>query len=113
MEDGSNVVMFAKKEQCLSLGVQLRDFFKITNYKIFRGFPNGEIEYLHPKDGVFPEKASLGRTFFGHNSGTVGCNVEPVSVKFKLFDTYTRDSTVLPEAECTELLSRMCLIGST
>ena len=29
---------------------------KITNYKIYRIFSNGEIHYLHPKDGFLPEK---------------------------------------------------------
>ena len=29
--------------------------FKINNYKIYRIFPSGEVQYLHPKDGVFPE----------------------------------------------------------
>jgi photosystem I subunit 2 len=23
-------------------------------------FPNGEVQYLHPKDGVYPEKANPG-----------------------------------------------------
>ena len=63
MIKGGNLVYFARKEQCLALGTQLRTF-KISNYKIYRIFPNGEVHYLHPKDGVFPEKVNVGRTPF-------------------------------------------------
>jgi hypothetical protein len=51
-----NLLYLARKEQCLALGTQLRTF-KINNYKIYRIFPSGEVQYLHPKDGVFPEKS--------------------------------------------------------
>lgn len=64
MEKGKNLISFAKKEQCLALGSELRQKFKILNYKIFRVFPTNEIEYLHPSDGVFPEQATLGRSFY-------------------------------------------------
>jgi photosystem I subunit 2 len=57
MRTGDNLVYFARKEQCLALGSQLRTF-KITNYKIYRIFPTGEIHFLHPKDGFFPEKVN-------------------------------------------------------
>jgi len=57
MRLGDNLVYFARKEQCLALGSQLRTF-KITNYKIYRIFPSGEIHFLHPKDGFFPEKVN-------------------------------------------------------
>jgi photosystem I subunit 2 len=60
MRSGENLVYFARKEQCLALGVQLRTF-KILDYKIYRIFPNGDVHYLHPKDGVFPEKVNAGR----------------------------------------------------
>jgi len=111
MEAGENVLYFARKEQCLALGAQLRTAFKprIEDFKpgapprgtperpdrdwvplvtwgresslmakqcgdrppvllmgwsggpqaIFRVFPNGEAQYLHPKDGVFPEKVPM------------------------------------------------------
>ena len=55
MRNGENLLYLARKEQCLALGTQLRTF-KINNYKIYRIFPSGEVQYLHPKDGVFPEK---------------------------------------------------------
>ncbi len=57
MRSGDNLIYFARKEQCLALGTQLRTF-KITNYKIYRVFPSGEVHFLHPKDGFFPEKVN-------------------------------------------------------
>jgi photosystem I subunit 2 len=57
MRSGDNLIYFARKEQCLALGAQLRTF-KITNYKIYRVFPSGEVHFLHPKDGFFPEKVN-------------------------------------------------------
>ena len=60
MRLNENLLYLARKEQCLALGTQLRTF-KINNYKIYRIFPSGEIQYLHPKDGVFPEKLNEGR----------------------------------------------------
>lgn len=57
MDEGLNINYYARKEQCLALGAQLRTFKpRIENYAIYRVFPNGETQYLHPKDGVFPEK---------------------------------------------------------
>ena len=56
MQSGENLLYLAKKEQCLSSWTQLRTLFKISDYKIYRIFPNSEVQYLHPKDGVFPEK---------------------------------------------------------
>jgi hypothetical protein len=57
MRNGENLLYLARKEQCLALGTQLRTF-KISNYKIYRIFPSGEVQYLHPKDGVFPKSKS-------------------------------------------------------
>ena len=62
MHEGDNMMYFARKEQCLALGTQLRAFKpRIENFKIYRIFPGGDIEFLHPKDGVFPEKVNEGR----------------------------------------------------
>jgi len=85
MEAGENVLYFARKEQCLALGAQLRTAFKprIEDFKIFRVFPNGEAQYLHPKDGVFPEKVNEGRQKANHNARSIGENVEPGAVKFE------------------------------
>ena len=41
--------------RCLALTTQLRNKFK-TDACFYRVFPNGEVQYLHPLDGVYPEK---------------------------------------------------------
>ena len=43
-----------------ALGTQLRTKFKprIEDYKIYRIYPGGDTEFLHPKDGVFSEKVN-------------------------------------------------------
>ena len=87
MRKGENLLYLARKEQCLALGTQLRTF-KINNYKIYRIFPSGEVQYLHPKDGVFPEKVNLGRVAANSRPFSIGKNPEPVSVKFSGVSTY-------------------------
>jgi photosystem I subunit 2 len=82
MKNGENLVYLAKKEQCLALGTQLRTLFKILDYKIYRIFPNSEVQYLHPKDGVFPEKLNLGRVGVGNIGHSIGKNPQPVNIKF-------------------------------
>ena len=56
MQSGENLLYLSKKEQCLALGTQLRTLFKINDYKIYRIFPNNEVQYLHPRDGVCSQK---------------------------------------------------------
>jgi photosystem I subunit 2 len=83
MNEGENLLYLARKEQCIALGgQQLRSKFKITNYKIYRVFPNGEIEYLHPADGVFPEKVNEGREAVGKIDRNIGSNPQPPTIKF-------------------------------
>lgn len=82
MCDGDNLLYLSRKEQCLALSAQLKSIFKITDFKIYRIFPNGEVQYLHPKDGVFPEKVNTGRIGVGNIYHSIGKNVEPVSKKF-------------------------------
>ena len=84
MNEGENLLYLARKEQCLALGTQLRTKFKpkIENYKIYRVFPSGEVQYLHPADGVFPEKVNAGRVAVGSKSRSIGKNPEPVTLKF-------------------------------
>ncbi len=83
MNEGENLMYFARKEQCLALGTQLRGFKpRIEDYKIYRIFPGGDTEFLHPKDGVFPEKVNEGRPMVGHNPRRIGENPNPASVKF-------------------------------
>lgn len=81
MRSGPNLLKLARKEQCLALGTQLRTKFKI-NYKIYRVFPDGTTEYLHPLDGVYPEKVNKGRVGVNQNFRNIGENVNPIKVKF-------------------------------
>jgi len=87
MLQGDNLLYLARKEQCLALGTQLRSF-KITDYKIYRLFPSGEIQYLHPKDGVFPEKVNPGRLSVGNREFSIGKNPNPASIKFSGKETF-------------------------
>jgi photosystem I subunit 2 len=84
MNEGDNLLYLARKEQCLALGTQLRTKFKpkIDNYKIYRIYANGEVQYLHPADGVFPEKVNEGREYNGKIDRNIGSNPEPATLKF-------------------------------
>ena len=82
MKEGPNLVYFARKEQCLALGSQLRTSFKINDYRVFRLLPSGEIQFIHPKDGVFPEKVNKGRVAVGKRDFSIGKNPNPASIKF-------------------------------
>jgi photosystem I subunit 2 len=88
MKYGPNICYFARKEQCLALSKQLRTSFKITEYRIFRLLPSGEIQFLHPKDGVFPEKVNEGRIAVGKREFSIGKNPNPSSVKFTGLTSY-------------------------
>ncbi len=88
MQSGENLLYLAKKEQCLALGTQLRNLFKISDYKIYRIFPNSEVQYLHPKDGVFPEKLNEGRIGVGNIGHSIGKKPQPVNVKFTGKNTF-------------------------
>ncbi|CAL9093248.1 unnamed protein product [Musa textilis] len=81
MRQGPNLLKLARKEQCLALGTRLRSKYKIK-YQFYRVFPNGEVQYLHPKDGVYPEKVNPGRQGVGQNMRSIGKNVSPIEVKF-------------------------------
>ena len=84
MNEGENLLYLSRKEQCLALGTQLRSKFKpkITDYKIYRILPSGETIYLHPKDGVFPEKVNEGREYNGKKDRRIGENPNPATIKF-------------------------------
>lgn len=90
MNEGENLLYLSRKEQCLALGTQLRTKFKpkMEDYKIYRIYPNGEMEYLHPKDGVFPEKVNEGREPIGKIDRNIGANPDPAKVKFSGKETY-------------------------
>ena len=84
MNEGENLLYLARKEQCLALGTQLRTKFKpkIQDYKIYRIYPSGEMQYLHPADGVFPEKVNEGREPIGKIDRNIGKNPDPATIKF-------------------------------
>ncbi|MGV0024252.1 photosystem I reaction center subunit II [Phormidesmis priestleyi] len=89
MRQGDNLLYLARKEYAIALGgQQLRAKFKITNYKIYRIFPNGEIQYLHPNDGVFPEKVNPGRAAVNIVPRNIGANTEPAKIKFSSRKSY-------------------------
>jgi photosystem I subunit II len=90
MNEGDNLLYLARKEQCLALGRQLRNKFKpkIDNYKIYRVYPSGETQYLHPADGVFPEKVNEGRGAVGSIARNIGANPDPATIKFSGKATY-------------------------
>jgi len=89
MRSGENLLYFARKEYCIALGgQQLRSKFKITDYKIYRIYANGEIQYLHPNDGVFPEKVNPGRVAVNSIDRNIGNNPEPAKIKFSGNQTY-------------------------
>jgi photosystem I subunit 2 len=89
MQSGKNLLYFSKKEQCLALGRQLRTFFKINNYKVYRILRGGlQTRYLHPKFGVFPEKLDASRERVGNLDRSIGKNPEPVGVKFSRRTTF-------------------------
>jgi len=84
MNEGENLLYLSRKEQCLALGAQLRTKFKpkIQDYKVYRIFPSGETQYLHPADGVFPEKVNEGREYNGKKDRRIGQNPQPATIKF-------------------------------
>nr|YP_010337527.1 photosystem I subunit II [Dixoniella grisea]UNJ17112.1 photosystem I subunit II [Dixoniella grisea] len=88
MRGGENLLFLARKEQCLALGTTLRNIFKINDYKIYRIFPSGEVQYLHPKDGVFPEKVNPGRVGINNINKSIGQNPNPASIKFSGKQTF-------------------------
>ena len=88
MKMGPNLVYMARKEQCLALGKQLKTGFKINDYRIFRLLPSGEVQFIHPKDGVFPEKVNAGRIAVGKREFSIGKNPNPASIKFTGTQTF-------------------------
>ncbi len=83
MKDGKNMLTLARKEQCLALGATLVSDFKIKDYQIFRIKAGEDPVLVHPKDGVFPEKANEGRETVGKVDRNIGNNVEPATLKFR------------------------------
>ncbi|MBD2296022.1 photosystem I reaction center subunit II [Anabaena sphaerica FACHB-251] len=81
MRKGENLLYLARKEYGIALGGQLRKF-KITDYKIYRILPSGETSFIHPADGVFPEKVNAGRQTVRLVPRRIGQNPSPAQLKF-------------------------------
>jgi photosystem I subunit II len=84
---GENLLYIARKEYGIALGAQLRKF-KITDYKVYRILPNGETSFIHPADGVFPEKVNQGREKVRYVPRRIGQNPSPSQLKFSGKNTY-------------------------
>ena len=82
MNEGENLLYLPRKEHCIALGVRKLRPLKITDYKIYRIYPNGETQYLHPADGVFPEKVNEGRQKVRYVPRNIGANPSPATIKF-------------------------------
>ena len=51
-----------------------------THARSHRVYADGKVEYLHPKDGVYPEKVNQGRPGVNQNMRSIGKNVDPIKV---------------------------------
>merc|ERR1712216_517226 len=78
---GPNLLKLARKEKCLALLNSMRAKNKI-NGCVYRVFPSGEVQYLHPKDGENHEKVNKGRVGSNNNMRSIGKNANPASIKF-------------------------------
>jgi len=76
MNKGENLCYFRKKEQCIALSKQLRKV-KIDNFKIYRLKKDGSVVFMHPADGVFPEKVNKGRVQVNGRPFSIGSNPQP------------------------------------
>jgi len=81
MNKGENLCYFRKKEQCIALGKQLRKK-KIDNYKVYRIKKDGTVIFMHPADGVFPEKVNKGRVQVNGRPFSCGSNPQAGLVKW-------------------------------
>ncbi len=88
MRQGENLLYIARKEYGIFLGGQQLRKLKITDYKIYRIYPSGETQLIHPADGVFPEKVNQGREKVRYNDRRIGENPSPASLKFSGTATY-------------------------
>lgn len=111
MRNGPNLLKLSRKEQCLALLAQLRNKFK-TDGKIHRVFPNGEVQYLHPKDGVYPEKVNKGREAVGSVDRRIGANPNPINVSRGVLSHSAAHTTVWYQS-CLPALSVTTVVHIT
>jgi len=81
MNKGENLCYFRRKEQCICVGKALRKL-KIDNYKIYRLKKDGTVQFMHPADGVFPEKVNKGRVATNFRPFSCGSNPQAGAVRF-------------------------------
>jgi len=81
MNKGENLAYFRKKEQAICVGKALRKM-KIDNYKIFRIAKDGTVKFMHPADGVFPDKVNKGRVATNFRPMSCGSNAPQGGFKF-------------------------------
>jgi len=81
MNKGENLAYFRKKEQAICVGKALRKM-KIENYKIFRIAKDGTVKFMHPADGVFPDKVNKGRVCTNFRPMSCGSNAAQSAFKF-------------------------------
>jgi len=81
MNKGENLCYFRKKEQCIMVGKQLREM-KIENYKVYRLKKDGTVVFMHPADGVFPEKVNKGRVQVNGRPFSIGQNPVQSELRF-------------------------------
>jgi len=74
MKSGENLMYFRKKEQALALSRYLKTNFKIADFKVYRIYPGGEVQFIHPADGVPSEKVNAGRIGVGNVPWSIGKN---------------------------------------
>merc|ERR1711998_670725 len=79
MRQGRNLLKLSRKEQCLALTTQLRTKFK-TDACFYRVFPTGEVQFLHPADGVYPEKVEKSRKGSNQLMRRIGENYQPSKI---------------------------------
>ncbi|KAL9139287.1 Photosystem I psaD, partial [Amphidinium carterae] len=94
MNKGENLCYFRKKEQCIALCKQLRSM-KINDVKIYRLSKDGEVTFLHPSDGVFPEKVNKGRVPVNFRPFTVCQNAKQGELKFTEYWTKPYEADAL------------------
>jgi len=81
MRKGPNLLKLPRKEHCMTLLTQLRTKFKCDGC-IYRVYPDGEVEYLHPKDGIYPEKVGPNRVAQNVNYRRIGENLDFADMAF-------------------------------
>ena len=83
MHEGANLMYFARKEQCLALGRQLRKMKpSIKDYKVYRIYPQQDPVLVHPANGTFPEKMTPDRVAVNTNMRRISDNASPHTTKF-------------------------------